>query len=687
MKRARNGVCLFLAIVLCIASACWATEDRPFDEGQSGDGFLKYINGVPVLCVSGTPEEMGRQEAALIGKVVVKLSHYPAAMVNRSSNEDRTPKYLKMSKTIYAHLLPEHRGELQVFVDQSGAERNLLMLGNTLADVYRNISCSSLIVEPGKSATGGPIFGRNLDFYTLKILDRYSLVTVQKPKGKHAFASIGFPGLFGCLSGMNDAGLALSVHEAFMAGDRAPIFNPKGMPYTFCFREILERCTTVEEAEQMLRKTERTTILSLAVCDRRKAVVLELTPKTVAARYASDGILACTNNFHTEQLAVMPWLPICNRYPKLIEACKLDKLDVAAVAKKMHEVNMGMMTVQTMIFEPAAGRLHVAFGSCPSSALPMKTLELGPLFAGDAKSASTFDQNTTEKAATRRQDVLRAITYNTQFLPGIAERFNKRGDASYRAKAIGKAVAQFDIIGLNEVFDLQHRKELLSEVRNAWGDGNCHSVTAPDNQRSVVGVDGGLAIVTRLPLVESHSVSFGNGSSVLKYGIDADGLADKGILHARLAVSDNKQLDVFVTHLESTDSSIRERQYEILGQTIQRYAARHLPVLLMGDLNTVGGKSDRECPTFGYSKLLKSLNSARPNAPFVDLWPQLHSEDGPTNSPERLSGGARIDYIFVSQGPDTVPPLKPTSVNVERFLDNRTKTLSDHAAVTAALAY
>ena len=40
----------------------------------------------------------------------------------------------------------------------------------------------------------------------------------------------------------------------------------------------------------------------------------------------------------------------------------------------------GRMTVQSMIFEPEPLILHLAMGSCPSSALPMKKLELQPLF-------------------------------------------------------------------------------------------------------------------------------------------------------------------------------------------------------------------------------------------------------------------------------------------------------------------
>jgi hypothetical protein len=34
-----------------------------------------------------------------------------------------------------------------------------------------------------------------------------------------------------------------------------------------------------------------------------------------------------------------------------------------------------------MIFEPATLKLHLAIGSCPSSSLPLKLLELRPLLA------------------------------------------------------------------------------------------------------------------------------------------------------------------------------------------------------------------------------------------------------------------------------------------------------------------
>jgi predicted choloylglycine hydrolase len=375
----RNTARLLLAICVFAAPAARADDTRPFREGRSGNGELRYINDLPVLSVAGTAEEIGRQKAVLTRDVVKKLADYPRLLLEKANHKERLPKYLETGKIMIERLPDDYRDEMRSFARHSGINPDMGILANTLADIYRGMfSCSSLMVDAKRSATKGPLFGRNLDFYTLGLLDKYSLVTVHQPKGKHAFVSIGFPGLFGCLSGMNDRGLALAVHEVFLSRDGAPMFNRRGMPYTFCFRQILEKCATVEEAEELLRATARTTLFSLAVCDRRHSVVLEATPFNVVARHGSEGICACTNHFRSPDLMVLPW---CNRYRKLIQSRKREKLDIADVAQKLNEVAMGRMTVQTMIFEPVSLKLHLAIGSCPSSALPLKPLELGPLFS------------------------------------------------------------------------------------------------------------------------------------------------------------------------------------------------------------------------------------------------------------------------------------------------------------------
>ncbi|MGA2061457.1 MAG: C45 family peptidase [Thermoguttaceae bacterium] len=368
------------ALLLC-PSPLAADEERTFQEGRFEGGQLRYINDLPVLVVSGTPGEIGRQKAALTGDVVHKLADYPKQLMQIGNNsDDRWQKLLEMGEALKPQIPPDYRDEMRAFADKAGFERQWEMgvLSNVMVDIYRGgFGCSSLIVEASRSSTGGPLFGRNLDFYTLGILDKYGLVTVHRPIGKHAFASIGFPGIFGCISGINDSGLALAVHEVFLSKDKAPMFNPKGLPYSMCFRRMLEECSSVEEAEKLLRSTERTTLLSLAVCDRRQAAVFEMTPNTVAVRRAKDGLCFCTNHFRTDELIMFAW---CRRYPILEKAQSIKTLDVDDVAKKLDEVSAGHMTVQSMIFEPEPLILHLAMGSCPSSALPMKKLELQPLF-------------------------------------------------------------------------------------------------------------------------------------------------------------------------------------------------------------------------------------------------------------------------------------------------------------------
>ena len=130
----------------------------------------------------------------------------------------------------------------------------------------------------------------------------YTLVTIYRPAGKRAFASIGYPGMLGCTSGMNDAGLALAELTVTTAADDSPALNLAGVPFTLALRRVLEECRTVEEANQLLRSLNRTVRQNVAICDQRRAAVFEITPKSLVVRPAESGVCACTNHFRTSGL-------------------------------------------------------------------------------------------------------------------------------------------------------------------------------------------------------------------------------------------------------------------------------------------------------------------------------------------------------------------------------------------------
>lgn len=380
--RGRRSIWPWLVFVVAAVAGqtVLAAEPGMYREGRSGKAELKIINGLPVLVVRGTPEEMGRQQAALLGTAAKELIDYPKDLLRLIRQEGQWPRVVAAGLAMTPYFPPSHLAELDAFARAAGIDRRELIGVNTMVDTYRGgFGCSAMIVGPKRSKTGGVLFGRNLDFFTLGKLHKFSLVIVYRSHEKHAFASVAFPGFFGCLSGMNDAGLAVAVHEVYSSRDRSPLAGVKGTPYALCVRRLLEECTTIEEAERLLRATKRTTKLNLSICDRRGGGVLEMTPKTVVLRREVDGLCFCTNHFRSDALAT---LKMCRRYDKLAESREARQIDLAYVARKLHEVNQGSLTLQTMVFEPDALRLHLAIGKCPSSALPLKKLELRPLFGG-----------------------------------------------------------------------------------------------------------------------------------------------------------------------------------------------------------------------------------------------------------------------------------------------------------------
>jgi predicted choloylglycine hydrolase len=225
-----------------------------------------------------------------------------------------------------------------------------------------------------------------MDHFGLGYLPDYTLVTVYRAKGKHAFAAIGWPGMVGVISGMNDTGLAIAALETTGAPkDEGPAFDPKGVPFALCYRRVLEECTTVAEAEKLLRSMKRATTNNLAVCDRKGSAVFEFTPTRLVARRSEKGMCFCTNHFCTAELKLEQpknIMTTLDRYATLSKALREEKkLGIAEVQRYLDAANQGEQTLQTMIFEPATLTLHLATaeGKKPASAQKLKKLDLSAL--------------------------------------------------------------------------------------------------------------------------------------------------------------------------------------------------------------------------------------------------------------------------------------------------------------------
>jgi isopenicillin-N N-acyltransferase like protein len=364
------------------------TDARPlfrYPEARHGKGELKYVQGIPVLTLAGTPEEIGTQMGLLALKPALTEFNVNA-FIDEALQAIGGPKMLPWAKATARLLEPrfprEYLREIDAAAKASGLDRDLLVLGHMLGDVGL-YGCSTLLVDPQRSATGKPLFGRNLDFPPLAGLDRLSLLIVCRPEGKPAFASVGFPGLMIGTSTINSAGLAWTMNSIYSAADGSTRVNPFGTPLVVWLRRLTEECTDRATAEKLIRDTSRTGMLSLSVCDKIGGAVFEITPKSVVMRPPIDGLCACTNHFLSKELCTHSGR--CWRYPRLEANQKLPKLGIAEIAKSLHAVHQGRMTIQTMIFEPDALKLHLAIGRGPASAQPLQEIDLAPLLRPLAK--------------------------------------------------------------------------------------------------------------------------------------------------------------------------------------------------------------------------------------------------------------------------------------------------------------
>jgi hypothetical protein len=365
------------SVALMLSARVSAEEVFRYPEVRHGRGELKYINEIPVLIVAGSPEEMGEQLGALALKPATPLTKAADELVAHYGWQQIYRLVLKSGNLMMPSFPPEHAQEVEAAAKTSGWPRDLLVFGNTILDLRRIIQCSTIIVEEEHTATGGPLFGRNLDWPSVAKLHEYTFVTVYRPNGKRSFASITFPGVLGCTTGINDAGLAIAMLDVEATKDGATGLNPRGTPTVFALRRIMEECATVDDALALLRSVERASLLNVAICDRERGAVLEVTPKNVILRPSESGFCLCTNHFRSIELGTSKE---CWRYEILLKSIGSRAYSVSDIAERLHAVNQGDMTLQSMVFEPRTLTLHLAFGAGPATRLPLKRLDLAKLF-------------------------------------------------------------------------------------------------------------------------------------------------------------------------------------------------------------------------------------------------------------------------------------------------------------------
>ncbi|MCD8072915.1 MAG: C45 family autoproteolytic acyltransferase/hydrolase [Alistipes sp.] len=172
-------------------------------------------------------------------------------------------------------------------------------IGHTMQD-YMLVGCSAFAVWDVASADSGLLVARNFDFWVGDDFAKNKLVCFFAPTDGYKFASVGWPGMSGVLSGMNEKGLTVTLNAA-----KGHLPLSSATPISILAREILQYAANIEDAYKIAssRKTFVSESILIGSAEDGSAAVIEKTPRKTELYRSGADRLVVTNHYQSEAFA------------------------------------------------------------------------------------------------------------------------------------------------------------------------------------------------------------------------------------------------------------------------------------------------------------------------------------------------------------------------------------------------
>ncbi len=168
-------------------------------------------------------------------------------------------------------------------------------LGHAMQE-YMLVGCSSFAAWGSESDDSTLVIGRNFDFWVGDDFAKNKVVTIMEPDKGYKFLSIGWAGMSGVLSGMNEKGLTITMNAA----KSSPPVRSK-TPISIIAREILQYASNIEEAYIIASKRDAFVSESLLIGSglENRAAIIEKSPDNTRLFTTQGELIISTNHFQT----------------------------------------------------------------------------------------------------------------------------------------------------------------------------------------------------------------------------------------------------------------------------------------------------------------------------------------------------------------------------------------------------
>jgi isopenicillin-N N-acyltransferase-like protein len=279
--------------------------------------FRKSESGLYEMYVEGAPYERGEA----IGKLSKDLIQYQEEVFNNQIHQlVKSDGYLNVLKYLVGwfnrnlddNVNEEYRQEIygvsrvasHQFDNIAPAYQRMLNyhaahdIGHALQNMSL-VACTAFATWDSASGDRSLIVGRNFDFYVGDDFAKNKIVAFYNPEKGHRFMMVTFGGMTGVLSGMNEAGLTVTLNAA-----KSEIPTASATPVSLVAREILQYATTIDEAFAIASQHKVFVAESFLIgsAKDKRAAIIEKTPEAIDLYESGKDYIIGTNHFQSATL-------------------------------------------------------------------------------------------------------------------------------------------------------------------------------------------------------------------------------------------------------------------------------------------------------------------------------------------------------------------------------------------------
>jgi len=285
-----------------------------------GKSWVSRRQGLLTIYLKGSPFDMGYAKGVLLQPQIHTLENEFLDMIHGYVPEDWKINLLK-NYVMYRdrHLsdfvplayrvemlgatlgCPDLHPELGAYYNRilnyhAAHDVSYMMIDNPL---IARAGCTAFGVWSNATANGHLITGRNFDWEAAEVFSRDRVVIMCEPDGGIPFISVSWAGMAGVVSGMNRAGISVTIN-----GAPSSLPGETATPVAIVAREVLQETHNLTEALKLIREAKVFVSTLWLVGSRAdgKFVVVEKTPTTTEVREPSGDAIICPNHFETPGL-------------------------------------------------------------------------------------------------------------------------------------------------------------------------------------------------------------------------------------------------------------------------------------------------------------------------------------------------------------------------------------------------